>query len=106
MAEFVKGNQLNSALEDIFEKAESHLVIISPFIKLHSRFIDVLKSKGLGLISNDSLRKEILYFHGTVYTSIKNWENYLNRDMYFEEMIKRFDKVEPWKYDKSGKFTI
>ena len=25
--------------------------------------------------------------------------------MYFEEMIKRFDKVEPWKYDKSGKFT-
>lgn len=45
MAEFVKGNQLNAALEKIFEDAEMELVIVSPFIKLHSRFIDVLKSK-------------------------------------------------------------
>lgn len=45
MAKFVKGNQLNAELEKIFEKAEEQLVIISPFIKLHSRFIDVLKSK-------------------------------------------------------------
>lgn len=45
MAEFVKGNQLNAELEKIFERAEEQLVIISPFIKLHSRFIDVLKSK-------------------------------------------------------------
>ncbi|MCO6500473.1 MAG: phospholipase D family protein [Vicingus serpentipes] len=45
MAEFVKGNQLNAELEKIFERAEEQLVIISPFIKLHSRFVDVLKSK-------------------------------------------------------------
>jgi len=45
MAEFVKGNQLNAELEKIFEKAEEQIVIVSPFIKLHSRFIDVLKSK-------------------------------------------------------------
>jgi len=45
MAEFVKGNLLNSSLEEIFEKAEEQLIIISPYIKLHSRFIDVLKSK-------------------------------------------------------------
>ena len=45
MAEFVKGNQLNAELEKIFENAEAQLIIISPFIKLHARFIDVLKSK-------------------------------------------------------------
>lgn len=45
MAEFVKGNQLNSSLEEILEKAEEQLIIISPFIKLHSRYKDVLKSK-------------------------------------------------------------
>jgi hypothetical protein len=45
MAEFVKGNQLNAELEKIFEKAEEQLIIISPFIKIHSRLIDVLKSK-------------------------------------------------------------
>lgn len=45
MAEFIKGNQLNAELEKIFERAEEQLVIISPFIKLHSRFVDVLKSK-------------------------------------------------------------
>lgn len=45
MAEFVSGNQLNLSLEKIFENAEKHLVLISPYIKLHSRFVDVLKSK-------------------------------------------------------------
>jgi hypothetical protein len=45
MADFLKGNQLIAELEKIFEEAEEQLVIISPFIKLHSRFIDVLKSK-------------------------------------------------------------
>jgi hypothetical protein len=57
MAEFVKGNQLNSALEEIFEKAESQMVLISPFIKLHSRFIDVLKSK----IKNYNLEITIVF---------------------------------------------
>lgn len=45
MAEFVKGNQLNAELEKVFEQAEEQLIVISPFIKLHSRFIDVLKLK-------------------------------------------------------------
>lgn len=93
-------NGYNDSLDKYFART-----IAWPISVIHKNSLDVLKSKGLGLISNDSLRKEILYFHGTVYTSIKNWENYLNRDMYFEEMIKRFDKVEPWKYDKPGEIT-
>jgi len=68
--------------------------------------LDVLKSKGVDLISNDSLRKEILNFHGIVYTSIKNWENQFNRNVYFEEIIKRFDKVEPFNYDENGDFYL
>ena len=93
-------NGYNDSLDIYFART-----VAWPISVIHKNSLDVLKSKGLGLISNDSLIKEILYFHGTLYTSIKNWENYLNRDMYFEEMIKRFDKVEPWKFDKSGKIT-
>jgi hypothetical protein len=71
---------------------------------IHKNSYDVLKSKGLDLISNHSLRNEILNFHGEVYTSIKTWEDQYNRDIYFDEIIKRFDKVEPWKVDKDGEF--
>jgi hypothetical protein len=44
MAEFVKDSQLNAALEKIFEDARKQLVIVCPYIKLHPRFIDILKS--------------------------------------------------------------
>ncbi|MET6992051.1 hypothetical protein [Sediminicola arcticus] len=71
---------------------------------INKNSFDVLKSKGLDLISNDSLRNEILNFHGQVYAGIKTWEDQFNRDIYFNEMLKRFDKVEPWKFDKDGKF--
>ncbi|KYG72701.1 phospholipase D family protein [Roseivirga echinicomitans] len=57
MAEFVKGNQLNAELEKIFDRAEEQLVIISPFIKLHSRFVDVLKSKK----SNHKLKITVVF---------------------------------------------
>jgi hypothetical protein len=42
MAQFIKGNQLNAELDRIFEEAVSQLIIISPYIKLHSRIRDVL----------------------------------------------------------------
>ncbi|MEX0997595.1 MAG: DUF6090 family protein [Flavobacteriaceae bacterium] len=71
---------------------------------IHKNSFGVLKSKGLDLISNDSLRNAILNFHGQVYTSIKTWEDQFNRDIYFDEILKRFDKVEPWRFDKDGKF--
>lgn len=45
MAVFVKGSKLNSEIEGVFESAEKCIIIISPFIKLHSRFIEILKSK-------------------------------------------------------------
>lgn len=43
MAEFLKGENLNSELVNIFEKAKEELIIISPFIKLHSRIKDSLR---------------------------------------------------------------
>lgn len=45
MAKFITGNKLNSELEDIFEKAEEILILISPYIKLHERYISTLMSK-------------------------------------------------------------
>ena len=76
-----------------------------PFAIINQNSFDVLKSKGLDFISNDSLRQKILDVHGLTYTNIKIWENLSNRDIYFEELIKRFNKIEPWKYDSPGKFS-
>ena len=73
---------------------------------IHKNSFDVLKSKGLDLISNDSLRNEILNFHSQKYAALKTWEDQFNREIYFNEILKRFDKVEPWKFDKDGKFYL
>ncbi len=45
MAKFLKGNALNAAIEEIFDNCERELIIVSPFIKLHTRFINSLKAK-------------------------------------------------------------
>jgi RNA polymerase-binding transcription factor DksA len=45
MAEFITENNLNSALSQIFEKADNELIIISPYIKLHERIKSILKTK-------------------------------------------------------------
>jgi hypothetical protein len=45
MAKFLKGNELNSELEKIFDKAEESIILISPYIKLHNRIKSVLRSK-------------------------------------------------------------
>ena len=45
MAIFLTSNELNTALESIFEYADEHLILISPYIKLHDRYSSVLKTK-------------------------------------------------------------
>lgn len=45
MAEFLKGNSLNSKLDEILEKAEEKLYLMSPFIKFHSRIKEILLTK-------------------------------------------------------------
>lgn len=45
MAKFLTGNELNSELEKLFEKAEDQIILISPYIKLHDRYISTLKAK-------------------------------------------------------------
>jgi hypothetical protein len=45
MAKFLKGNELNSELEKIIDNAEEELLLISPYVKLHSRIKDSLKAK-------------------------------------------------------------
>lgn len=45
MNKFVQGSELNATLEKIIKKAELTLVLISPYIKLHSRVKDELKLK-------------------------------------------------------------
>lgn len=45
MAKFLTGNELNTELEKLFERAEEQIILISPFIKLHDRFISTLRTK-------------------------------------------------------------
>lgn len=45
MAKFLKGNELNAEIEKIFNKADEQLILISPYIKLHDRFISALQTK-------------------------------------------------------------
>ena len=45
MAKFFTGNELNTTIEALFEDAEEQLILISPYIKLHDRFVSVLKTK-------------------------------------------------------------
>ena len=45
MAKFYTGNELNTAIEALFEDAQEQLILISPYIKLHDRFVSVLKTK-------------------------------------------------------------
>lgn len=45
MAKFLKGSDLNAAIEKLIESAGSKIFLVSPFIKLHNRIADELKSK-------------------------------------------------------------
>lgn len=57
MAEFLYGDNLNAALIEIIELAKEHLLIISPFIKLHGRVEYALKSQK----DNDQLKITIVF---------------------------------------------
>lgn len=83
MAKFLTGNALNSELENIFKEAEQELILISPFIKLHSRFKDVLNLKK----ENDKLQITIVFG--------KNEDN-LSKSVSLEEIeyFKQFPKIE------------
>lgn len=45
MAKFITSNELNSEIEKIFTNTQAHLTLISPYFKLHERYISALKTK-------------------------------------------------------------
>ncbi|WP_422091252.1 phospholipase D family protein [Tenacibaculum ovolyticum] len=57
MAKFLKGNELNAELEKVFENAESQIILISPYIKLHDRYKSALLTK----IENPNIEITILF---------------------------------------------
>lgn len=58
MAKFLTGNELNTELEKIFERADEQIILISPFIKLHDRFVSTLRTK------KDNHKLEIIIVFG------------------------------------------
>lgn len=57
MAKFLTGNELNSELEKLFERADDQIILISPYIKLHDRYASTLKTK----LSNHKLEITIVF---------------------------------------------
>ncbi len=45
MAKFYQGTHLNAKLERLVERSDDFLLLVSPYIKLHRRFRDVLETK-------------------------------------------------------------
>jgi len=45
MAKFLKENELNLEIFNIIEQAESQIILISPYIKLHDRYASALRKK-------------------------------------------------------------
>jgi len=45
MAKFLTGNELNSELEKLLNRADEQIILISPYIKLHDRYISALRTK-------------------------------------------------------------
>ena len=83
MAKFLTGNELNAELEKIFESADEQIILISPFIKLHDRFISTLRTK------KDNHELEIIIVFG------KNEED-LSKSMKQEDFIffKEFPNIQ------------
>jgi hypothetical protein len=57
MAKFLRGFEVNTEVEKIFREAKTFLCIISPYIKLHPRYKDVLKMH----INNDKLQIALVF---------------------------------------------
>lgn len=83
MAEFLKESGLNKALEDIFSKAEEQLILVSPYIKLHNRFKDILKRKK----DLDKLKITIVFGKNE-----KNKTKSIDKDDF--EFLKEFPNIE------------
>ena len=54
---FLSGHHLNAAIEDIIREAEEMLLIVSPYIKLHERTIEALKT----LIDKPKVRVTLIF---------------------------------------------
>jgi hypothetical protein len=57
MAQFLTGNELNTEVEKLFERADSQIILISPYIRLHDRYASTLRTK----ISNPKLEITIVF---------------------------------------------
>lgn len=83
MAKFLTGNELNSELEKLFERADEQIILISPYIKLHDRYVSTLRTK------KDNPKMKIIIVFG------KNEED-LSRSMKQEDFnfFKEFPNIE------------
>jgi len=115
MAKFIHGNELNLEVENIFKKAEETLILISPYIKLHERYISVLKTKlknynlkifiVFGKNEQDmgkSLRKEDLDFFKTFPNIEIRYEKRLHAKYYANERSAIISSMNLYSYSQDN----
>lgn len=102
---FLLLNELNSnrPYNDSLSKHFSNSLFHTRLISNDGPY-EVLKMKGLDLISNDSLRKRIINMHDNKYQSLRTWESgFFVEDQYIhEQMIDYFDVVQAFDLDSNG----
>ncbi len=57
MVKFLTSNKLNSELEKLIEDSQTELILVSPYINLHERFISALKTK----VTEDKLAITVVF---------------------------------------------
>lgn len=83
MATFLQGSELNSEIEKLIKNSNTELILISPYIKLHDRFKDELKSKKV----DDNLKITVVFGKNEEEPS----KSILNADL---EFLKQFPNIE------------
>lgn len=94
LKEVIENDQIyHDSLQGYFGKSVS----IPRFIANTGAF-ETLKSKGVDLISNDSIRLQILEVHDFIYESLKIWEKgaFLDNNFILESYVKHFNHVALW----------
>ena len=119
MAKFIHETELNFEVENIFKNAEETLILISPYIKLHERFISVLKTKlknynlkifiVFGKNEQDmgkSLRKEDLDFFKTFPNIEIRYEKRLHAKYYANERSARISSMNSYSYSQDNNIEV
>lgn len=119
MAKFLGGNALNAAMDGLFQQSKKRLIIVSPYIKIHHRYLDLLKLKqdydALRVIiifrrdEEEDLRninKEDLDFLCTLPNIEIRWEKHLHAKYYANDKTAILTSMNLYDYSQNNNIEV